>query len=469
MGTSRLPRILVVEDDPTVSVFLKKLLGRCYEVHLAGGTREGMSLFATQKIDVVLLDIMLPDGNGIELLKAYKEKDETVEVIMMSGLEEVETVVEAMKSGAYDYLTKPLSVDKVQATIQRAVSNWRQRYRIAYLEGELGRCRAVVGMVGEDPRMREIYGWIQRVAAADGTVLLQGETGTGKELVAQAIHRHSPRRENPLVVVNCGAIPPTLMESTLFGHDRGAFTGAFNTRIGKFELADSGTVFLDDVDYLEPTLQAKLLRIIQEKEFERVGTNRTIKADIRIIASSNKDLPALIREQRSREDLYFRLNVLPVVVPPLRERRGDIPLLLEHFMRRQAERRKAEPKSLTPEALSDLEAYDWPGNVRELENLVERLCTVVPDRRIRREDLPPPIIGAPKGFPADLKGAVSAFEQRHIDSVLRTTGGNRSRAAEILGIHRNTLLAKINGFKSETCGHAFSSPEVGESSVDRRT
>jgi DNA-binding NtrC family response regulator len=274
--------------------------------------------------------------------------------------------------------------------------------------------------------------------------LIQGESGTGKELVARALHRQSHRCDHPLVVVNCAAIPANLMESTLFGHTRGAFTGAIKDKTGKLELADNGTVFLDDVDALEMTMQAKLLRAIQENEFERVGTNRVIKANIRFIAASNQDLQTLIREQRFREDLFFRLNVLPIKIPSLRERRQDISLLAAHFLTVYAEKRTVPTKTLTPSAMEDLEAYEWPGNVRELENLIQRLCTVVTGHRIHRGALPPPITGAAESSPQTLKDAVRIFEKTHIETVLSSTNGNRTQASKILGIHRNTLLAKIN-------------------------
>ncbi len=297
-------------------------------------------------------------------------------------------------------------------------------------------------MVGRNLDMKNVFHLIATVAPSDGTVLIQGESGTGKELVARAIHNQSGRAKNPFVVINCAAIPATLMESELFGHRRGAFTGATTDCPGKLEIANTGTVFLDDIDSLSIKMQAKLLRVIQQKEFERIGTHRLIKADIRIIASSNRDLLKLVSENRFRQDLYYRLHVLPVTLPPLRERRDDIPLLLEHFLQQHATRKGEPTKHLTQAAIDHLTAYHWPGNVRELENLVERICTINPERTIRLGNLPPlTTIVSQKGQPP-LRQATQAFEKQYIQSVLEAAQGNKTEAARRLGIHRNTLLTK---------------------------
>ncbi|MGD9016836.1 MAG: sigma-54 dependent transcriptional regulator [Desulfobacterales bacterium] len=444
MGSIRKPTILVVDDDAETRDYLYTLLGKDHTLLFAETAAMAKALFDAQKVDIVLLDIMLPDGNGLDLLTEFKEKDWSAEVIMITGVAEVDTAVRSMKSGAYDFLPKPFSIGLVQATVQRAINHLALQHRIACLDDELGRCHPFEGMVGETRGMKAVFELIGQYAVSDATVLIQGESGTGKELVARALHRQSHRCDHPLVVVNCAAIPANLMESTLFGHTRGAFTGAIKDKTGKLELADNGTVFLDDVDALEMTMQAKLLRAIQENEFERVGTNRVIKANIRFIAASNQDLQTLIREQRFREDLFFRLNVLPIKIPSLRERRQDISLLAAHFLTVYAEKRTVPTKTLTPSAMEDLEAYEWPGNVRELENLIQRLCTVVTGHRIHRGALPPPITGAAESSPQTLKDAVRIFEKTHIETVLSSTNGNRTQASKILGIHRNTLLAKIN-------------------------
>lgn len=444
MGSHRQPTVLVIDDDPEVRNYIKTLLKSHYALQFADCAAAGQQRFEERKFDVVLLDIMLPDGNGMDLLRLFIDKDAAVKVIMITGVAEIKTAVQAMQDGAYDYLEKPFSVGVVRAAIVRALDHRVLLYRVAYLEGELGQCRPSKGMVGEDLRMETVYDLVNKYGAGTGTVLIQGESGTGKELVARAIHEKSERQSHPMIVVNCAAIPANLLESDLFGHARGAFTGAIKEKIGKLELADHGTVFLDDVDCLEPAMQAKLLRVIQEKEFERVGTSRVITADIRFIAATNKDLQALIREERFREDLYYRLSVLPMLLPPLRERQGDIPLLLDHFLRRHAEKTRMPPKQFAPEALDALTAYPWPGNVRELENIVEQLCTVVSGLTIEHRDLPPHIFGDSGQTSTNLKEAVRAFEKRHIEAVLITTRGNRTQAAKRLGIHRNTLLGKIN-------------------------
>jgi transcriptional regulator with PAS, ATPase and Fis domain len=297
-------------------------------------------------------------------------------------------------------------------------------------------------MVGCNPDMKDVFHLITIMAGTDGTVLIQGESGTGKELVARAIHEQSKRAHNPFVVINCGAIPVTLMESELFGHCRGAFTGATADAPGKLEIAHTGTIFLDDIDSLSNKMQAKLLRVIQQKEFERLGTHRIIRADIRIIASSNQDLLELVSLGRFREDLYYRLHVLPIALPPLRDRRDDIPLLLEHFLRAYAARNGEKVKQLTPAALNHLSAYHWPGNVRELENLVERICTINSGDILRLGNLPQLRPIAAHSEKTSLREALQAFEKQYIKSVLEAVNGNRTKAARRLGIHRNTLLSK---------------------------
>jgi DNA-binding NtrC family response regulator len=443
MVTPRHPSLLVVDDDREIFLFFETLLGGDHDLRHAATAEEATRLFDGKKFDAVLLDIDLPDGSGLDLLRQFKEKDPYAKIMMITGDIEVQTVVEAMRDGAFNYLAKPFSVELVRDALDKALDHRDLQNRVTYLEHELDQCFSFEGMFGQEPRMLELYAQIGNLADSDSTVLIHGESGTGKELVARAIHSQSARRARPFVVVNCAAIPNQLMESLLFGHAKGAFTGATTDQIGKLELADGGTAFLDDVDSLDPLLQAKLLRVLQEKEFERVGTHRIIKVDIRFVAASNQDLKALIEEQRFREDLYYRLNVLPIDLPPLRERRGDIPLLVAHFAERHARKRHGSPKRFTPPALDVLEAYPWPGNVRELENQVEYLCTAFHDQEIDLKHLPPHLIGGSERVTLDLRDASRSFEKRHIEKVLADTGGNRSKAAKILGIHRNTLLAKI--------------------------
>ena len=437
--------VLVVDDENGIRESFNMVLKDEYNVLLAGTGQEAVDIFTKKPVDLVLLDILLPDSNGLELLQKYKETDPTVEVIMVTAVKEIHTAVKAIKLGAYEYIIKPFIVDDVLTVIQRALEKRNLVKEVTYLRNELERYHPFEKMVGKDKKMREIFELISTVAQSDGTVLIQGESGTGKELVARAIHNRGPRREQPFVAINCAAIPVTLMESELFGYNKGAFTGAANTYIGKLEIADKGTVFLDDIDSLDINMQAKLLRVIQEKEFERLGSNKIIKADLRFIAASNKNLSELITKEEFREDLFYRLNVFPIKVPPLRKRRGDILLLLNHFIEFCSKRSGRPYKRISEKAIKVLEGYDWPGNVRELQNLVERLFTITESPVIDLENIS--IFNMPKRELKEitLKEAVRGFERQYITEVLDSVNGNRKRAAEILGIHRNTLLSKTSG------------------------
>ncbi|MGD9076775.1 MAG: sigma-54 dependent transcriptional regulator, partial [Desulfobacteraceae bacterium] len=357
----------------------------------------------------------------------------------------------AIKLGAYEYIIKPFTVDDVLTVIRRALEKRSLMREVTYLRGELERYHPFEEMVGKDKAMREIFDLISDISQSDGTVLIEGESGTGKELVARAIHNLSPRRTHPFVVINCAAIPGTLMESEIFGHMKGAFTGATSTTIGKLEIANKGTVFLDDIDSLDINMQAKLLRVIQEKEFERLGSTKVIKIDVRFVAASNKDLQQLMSEGKFREDLFYRLQVFPMELPPLRERKGDIPLLLNHFLELQAKTTGKARKSFSDKAIKGLMEYDWPGNVRELQNLVERLFAVTKDSDIHLKDISAFSMGKREIKELTLKDAVNLFERQHIREVLELVDGSRKKAADILGIHRNTLLSKMNelGLKLE--------------------
>ncbi|MBC8391616.1 MAG: sigma-54-dependent Fis family transcriptional regulator, partial [Deltaproteobacteria bacterium] len=335
-------------------------------------------------------------------------------------------------------------VDDVLTVIQRALEKRRLIKEVVYLRKELERYHVFEEMVGKDKKLRKIFDLISKISPGDGTVLIQGESGTGKELVARAIHNRSPRRNEPFVVINCAAIPESLMESETFGHIRGAFTGANQTSIGKLEIANGGTVFLDDIDSLSIKMQGKLLRIIQEKEFERLGSTKVIKVDLRFVAASNKKIDELISKGEFREDLFYRLNVFPIRLPPLRERKGDIPLLFNHFLELNLKKTGKPKKSFSEEAMETLKEYDWPGNVRELQNLVERLFTITKGEVIQMKDISMfDNFGRRTIKDMPLKEAVNLFEKQYINEVLEGVGGNRKRAAEQLGIHRNTLLAKL--------------------------
>jgi DNA-binding NtrC family response regulator len=370
--------------------------------------------------------------------------DVHIEVIMVTAVKEVQTAVKAIKLGAYEYILKPFLVDDVLATIKRVLEKSTLLKEVTYLREELERFQPMQKIIGEDEKMKEIFELIQTIAGSSGAVLIQGETGTGKELVARAVHNLSSRKNNPFVVVNCAAIPTNLVESVLFGHHRGAFTGAAYTTTGKLEIADKGTVFLDDIDTLDVSMQAKLLRVIQEKEFERIGSNKIMRIDVRFIAASNKDLKDLIRQGRFREDLFYRLNVFPICVPPLNQRKGDIPLLVDHFLEWNAKNNGKTTKKFTKEALKKLQDYDWPGNVRELQNVIERTYTITKGNTIHLKDLHRFDEDRRDVLNLSLKQATQAFQQRYINEVLEQVQGNRKKAAEILGIHRNTLLGKAS-------------------------
>lgn len=435
--------ILIVDDEKGIRESLRMVLQEQYDLYVAKTGTEALRCFESRSVDLILLDIMLPDTDGRLLIQEFKAIDQHVDIIMITALKDLRSGIDAIKSGAHDYLVKPFDVENVKAIVARALKKKEMQKEIFLLKHEIDHCCPFETMVGRNLEMKKVFQLIATVAPSDGTVLIQGESGTGKELVARAIHNKSGRAKNPFVVINCAAIPATLMESELFGHRRGAFTGASMDCPGKLEIANTGTVFLDDIDSLSIKMQAKLLRVIQQKEFERIGTHRTIKADIRIIASSNQDLLQLVTDNRFRQDLYYRLHVLPLALPPLRERRDDIPLLLEHFLQMHAKRRGKAAKQLTPAAIDHLTAYHWPGNVRELENLVERICTVNPERTIRLGNLPPlAAIASKNGQQAPLREATQAFEKQYILSVLEAVQGNKTEAARRLGIHRNTLLTK---------------------------
>jgi len=324
--------ILVVDDENGVRQSFSMVLKDDYHVLLAANGEEAIAIFRKNRIDLILMDIRLPDTDGISLLRKLKEIEPNTEIIMVTAVKEIQTAVKAIKMGAYEYVVKPFVVDDVLTIIGRALEKGRLVREVTYLRSELERYKPFEKMVGNDEKMLNLFDFISTIAESDGAVLIQGESGTGKELVSRAIHNISPRKNHPFVVVNCAAIPSTLMESEVFGHSKGAFTGAIRTTVGKFELADKGTVFLDDVDTLDFTMQGKLLRIIQEKEFERLGNPKLIPVDIRFVAASNKNLPTLISQGDFREDLFYRLNVFPVNLPPLRDRKSDIPLLLKHFL-----------------------------------------------------------------------------------------------------------------------------------------
>ncbi|MBW1863282.1 MAG: sigma-54-dependent Fis family transcriptional regulator, partial [Deltaproteobacteria bacterium] len=381
------PAILVVDDEYGVRQSFDMILKDEYNAILAGTGREAIDIFRKNTIDLILLDILLPDIDGLELLEKLKGMDPNTEIIMVTAVKEIKTAVKAIKLGAYEYIIKPFLVEDVINIINRALEKHNLLKEVTYLRNEFEKYHCFEKIIGEDKKMKNIFDLISTISESDGAVLIQGKSGTGKELVARAIHNLSPRNKQPFVVINCAAIPATLMESEIFGHHKGAFTGAISTNLGKLEITNKGTVFLDDIDILDISMQAKLLRVIQEKEFERLGSTKVIKIDVRFVAASNRDLKELISRGEFREDLFYRLNVFPIKLPPLREKRSDIPLLLNHFLDLHAKRTGKPSKRKSEKAVGVLKEYDWPGNVRELQNLVERFFTITKDSVIRHTDI----------------------------------------------------------------------------------
>jgi DNA-binding NtrC family response regulator len=445
------PVILVVDDEPGLRESFRLILDDEYEVIDVPDGAAALDVLRSSQVDLVLLDIRLPGMDGIEVLERIKAIDEAVEVILVTAVKTVRTAVAAMKLGAFDYLTKPFEEDELLSLVRRALERRTLEREVVYLRSELERRHDFDEIVGQHPEMQKLYRLVTHVARTPTTVLITGESGTGKELIARAIHRQSPRRDKPFVAVNPAAIAETLVESELFGHEKGSFTGAYQRKLGKFELAHAGTLFLDEIATLKPELQVKLLRVLQEREIERVGAGRAIKIDVRIIAATNVDLTAAVSSGAFRDDLYYRLNVVHLTVPPLRERREDIPLLVSHFVRRYNHEFGKRLEGLAPEALQALCAYDWPGNVRELQNVVERSVVLVESGIIGLDDLPLELSvvasGPDSGDAVPLNEASDRFERQMVLRMLDRVEGNVSEAARALGIHRNSLKAKLARWK----------------------
>ncbi|MBI3682254.1 MAG: sigma-54-dependent Fis family transcriptional regulator [Acidobacteria bacterium] len=437
--------ILIAEDEFTARSALCGLLeSEGYQVLTAEEGEGALRLALERRPDVMLLDVRMPRLDGLSVLKRLRDAGSDTSTVVMTAYGTSATAIEAMKAGAFDYLTKPVDADQLLRVIQRTLA-------LRALRGQVGRLReqSHAPLVGESPSMQQVYKLIGQYALSDATVLIRGESGTGKELVVNAIHEHSARSRAPLVKINCASIPESLLESELFGHEKGAFTNALNQRIGRFEEADGGSLFLDEIGDLRPALQAKLLRALQERTIERLGSNKPIHVDIRLMAATARDLEKEVAEGRFREDLYYRLNVLAIGLPPLRERKADIPALVEHFLRRAS-----RPLSIAPAALEVLCSYDWPGNVRELENVVERGIVLAHGGIIGVEQIQfgaAPAAGraswvnlVPAG--EKLETAVEALERAMIERALRESGGNKTKAADLLGIHRRLLYEKLRRY-----------------------
>ncbi len=444
------PVILVVDDEKNTREGLARALAGAYRILLAANGVEAMERLAAEGVDLVLSDVRMPDMDGMTLIRQVLARPDPPICVLLTAYGSIETAVEAMKSGAYDFLTKPVNLDELELLISRALRSRNLEVENRALHAELDKKYGLESIVGEAPPMQEVFDIIRQVAPTRATVLITGESGTGKELVAHALHRLSPRAKGPFVAVHCAALAETLLESELFGHEKGAFTGAVEQRRGRFELADGGTLFLDEVGEIAPAVQVKLLRALEERQFERVGGQKTIPTDVRLVAATNRDLQARIREGAFREDLYYRLHVVAIRMPPLRERGADIPLLARHFLREFSRENGREIEGFTPEVMTRLQTYPWPGNVRELRNTVENMVVMSRGARITARDLPPPLRDtADSGVTLRNLGGMTLRdgEQKLIEAALRAHQGNRTRAAAQLGISRKTLQRKLAEYR----------------------
>ena len=443
------PKVLVVDDEAVVRAGISRILEKQdLSIHTAADGSEALEIMAEYHINIVLLDIKMPGLDGIEVLRHIRATYPDTVVIMITGHPTIQSAIECTKLGAIDYLVKPFRVDELEALILKAQKQVTEdiESKAAPEEGE--KVGDVPYIVGSSQAMREIFSKVRRAAPSDSTVLLTGESGTGKELVARAIHTLSDRAEKEFVPVDCSALVESLLESELFGHVKGSFTGAFQTKHGLFELANHGTFFFDEISNLTLNIQAKLLRVIQEREFMKVGSQKRIKLDIRIIASSNRDLKEAIKDGSFREDLYYRLSVIPIRLPPLRDRTGDVPLLVDHFLKSHSQKRNGRQRSVSKRALEMLSAYSWPGNVRELEHTIERILILEDCEVIEPEHLPAFISQRQGEFQvfSEESFSLEELEKRYIQFVLRQTKGRRQETARILGINRKTLAGKIKKY-----------------------
>lgn len=446
-------KVLVVDDDQEMCELIHDLLVEDGErVEITTNGKEVLPLVSEGDFDLVIIDLVMKEMNGLELFRQIKEIRPDTAVIIITAFGTIESAIEAMKLGAYDYITKPFRNEEIKLVTQKAINEISLRKEIVRLRSEVESKYRFDNIVGKSKPMQEVFDLIRRISDGPCNILITGDSGTGKELVAKAIHYNSSRKENPFIPVNCAAIPENLLESELFGHVKGSFTDAKKDKTGLFEEAEGGAIFLDEISELTPALQAKLLRVIQEREIRRVGSTKSVKIDVRIIAATNLDLDEEVKKKRFREDLYYRLNVIRINVPPLKERRDDIPLLLEYFIQRLNERFKKDIKGITGDTLAFLMEHPWPGNVRELENLIERAIILAKGEFITMNDLPSELVGAKARktsyeLTTDHMVSLDELEKEYILKVLERTGGNKFRAAEILGIDRKTLYRKLEDIR----------------------
>ena len=441
-------RILIIEDEEKLRRVMELQLKTAgFEVDQAGSAEAGVRL--ADNADLIITDLRLPGMDGLQLLSSLRERGMQTPIVVMTAFGSIETAVEAMKAGAVDFLPKPFSLDHLMAVVGKAIELRNLRDENRQLREELGQRYQFGNIVGRSPAMREIFATLERVAPSRATVLLAGESGVGKDMIARAIHHHSPRRDKPFVKINCTALPENLMESELFGYEKGAFTGANMAKPGKFEQADTGTVFLDEIGDVPPAIQVKLLRILQEREFERLGSNKVRHIDVRVVAATNVDLREALEQGTFREDLYYRLNVMPISIPPLRERREDIPFLAEHFVQKLWKDVGSTASAISEEAIQKLMQYHWPGNVRELENVIERSLVLASGAELTAADIR--LDSAPRAHrpAADSEYAIpegltlDEYEQAIIRDALKRANNNKSQAARMLGLTRNALRYRL--------------------------
>ena len=447
-------KILIVDDDPEILELIADVLRQGgYDVDEAKDGRKALRLIEDDFYDLVMTDLNLPKVDGMKVLKYVVDQSPETICIILTGYGTIRSSVEAMKIGAFDYISKPVKSDEILMVVEKALKYRQLERENILLKQQLRTKYRFENFIGDSNPIQEVFELIERVADTDSTVLITGESGTGKELIAKAIHYNSYRRENPMVVINCGAIPEELLESELFGHEKGAFTGAHKMRVGRFELANGGTIFLDEIGDMSPNLQVKLLRVLQEQKFERVGGTRTLEIDVRIIAATNQDLINGVNKGKFRQDLYYRLNVIPMKVPPLRHRKGDIPLLIDFFVKKFNKQKRKWITGFSGEAIDCLLEYSWPGNVRELENLVERVVILSDGDKIELDDVPESIKGKAGKvesievtIPKDgivFEEAVEEYEKKLILQALSETNWVKTKAAKLLNINRTTLIEKM--------------------------
>jgi DNA-binding NtrC family response regulator len=460
MDVSDRPVILVVDDDKNTRDGLQRALQRHYAVLTAEGADAALTLLGGgQRVDLMLSDLRMPGTDGLGLLRRVAAQYPQTICILLTAYGSVETAVDAMKQGAYDFLTKPVNLDHLDMLVARALKSRDLETKIATLESQLNEKYGMENIVGESDAMKQVFEIIQQTAPTQASVLIQGPSGTGKELVAQAIHRLSARAKGPFVAVHCAALSAMLLESELFGHERGAFTGATVLRKGRFEMADGGTLFLDEISEIDPSIQVKLLRVLEERTFERVGGEETIETDIRLIAATNRDLRESVAQGKFREDLYFRLNVVDITLPSLAERTGDVPLLADRFLKEYSEKNGKRIEGMTPDAMGLLAAYAWPGNVRELRNTIEKMVVLSRSERLSARDVPANIREAVKEggalvsrTPILTTGSLADAERYKIVAVLGRNGGRKTLAAKELGISRRTLHRKLRKYRDADLG-----------------